>query len=530
MAIMYPKDLVAYKPTDSEREVYNALKEQLPDSFEVFYSFSWSYKNDKGKMEKSEADFIIVSPEYGFICLEVKGGSDMTIDIESGIWHLDDSYGGRDLERSPYEQAEQSMYFLKDVFKNINGINYPGIYAAGVVFPFYRIPNSPFISDRNEECTIDKSNMNNIKEKIIQLFNVWGRANYKARAFNESFHNAFVEMIKKKIAIEAAAGALIELKKSQLEIVNRAQDNYVYLLTNINQFYIKGGAGTGKTWMAIKMAKNEIEQGKKDVLIACYSKALSKMIKQFVPESIDVYDVETLFRKICKKEYKVIAPFFEGVEDNVLEDCKKYDAIYIDEAQDFSPEWAYVIRLLLKDEKKSRLGVFYDDVQIVRSESFADAFMIETPPFLLRENIRNTASIYDWATERTNLGKDVISNPVEGPKPGVEYMKGYKQLTNRLQNLLKEYLVDEDVKASSISILVDDKDEFMQKYSDGIAKWKFVTEKTENENEIFISNVENYKGLESDMVIYIHKEDISDNMNYIAYTRAKYYLIELILK
>ena len=150
MAKMYPNDLAAYKPNDSERTVYNALKEQLPDSFEVFYSFSWSYKDDKGRMQKSEADFVIVSPEYGFVCLEVKGGSDIQIDIDSKVWHLVDSYGGRDLECSPYEQAEKSMYFLNNTFKNMNGINYPGIYAAGVVFPFYKIPDSTLISDRNE--------------------------------------------------------------------------------------------------------------------------------------------------------------------------------------------------------------------------------------------------------------------------------------------------------------------------------------------------------------------------------------------
>ena len=49
MAIMYPKDLVAYFPTDSEREVYNQLRDQLPNSFEVFYSFKWSYMKE-GRM------------------------------------------------------------------------------------------------------------------------------------------------------------------------------------------------------------------------------------------------------------------------------------------------------------------------------------------------------------------------------------------------------------------------------------------------------------------------------------------------
>lgn len=526
---MYPKDLSAYKPKDSERAVYNCLRDQLPDSFEVFYSFSWSYKNERGEMQKSEADFVVVNPEYGYVCLEVKGGSDMRIDIESGVWHLVDSYGGRDLERSPYEQAEESMYFLNKAFRNASNVKFPGIFAAGVVFPFYDIPDSSFISNRNEECTIDKKDMDNIKNKIIQMFNAWGRNNHKASAFNKTYHKAFVEMIKKKIAISAAAGALIELKQSQLDIINRVQDNYAYFLSNIRQFYVRGGAGTGKTWLAINLANKEAKIENHDVLCVCASKPLAGIIKNNVSSKIDVYDIDTLFEMVACEGFNLEEPY-QGIEDNVREDCKKYDAIFIDEAQDFSPEWAYVIKILLKDEKQSRLGVFYDDVQILRNNSFGDTFMIDTPPFLLQENIRNTSSIYDWATERTNLGMDVISNPIQGPKPIVEYMKGYKQLTYRLQNLFKEYLVDEDVNNSSLSVLLDDVDEFMYYYRDGLASWTFSLERTIDEKKIFVSSVGDFKGLESDMVIYIHRDNVSDNLNYIAYTRAKYYLIELILK
>ena len=79
MAIMYPKTLAAYFPTWSEKIVFHALQEQLPDSFSVFYSVSWSRKHGE-KMEKSEADFIVMSPDYGFLCLEVKGGTSLKID------------------------------------------------------------------------------------------------------------------------------------------------------------------------------------------------------------------------------------------------------------------------------------------------------------------------------------------------------------------------------------------------------------------------------------------------------------------
>ena len=57
-----------------------------------------------------------------------------------------------------------------------------------------------------------------------------------------------------------------------------------------------------------------------------------------------------------------------------------------------------------------------------------------------------------------------------------------------------------------------------------------MTKRSDAEDEILVSSIGDFKGLESDMVIFIHQEDITSNLNYIAFTRAKYYLIELILK
>ena len=57
----------------------------------------------------------------------------------------------------------------------------------------------------------------------------------------------------------------------------------------------------------------------------------------------------------------------------------------------------------------------------------------------------------------------------------------------------------------------------MKKYTDGT-------------DEIKVSSVEDYKGLEADMIVYVHDKGTTDNLNYIAYTRARYYLMELIMK
>lgn len=172
----------------------------------------------------------------------------------------------------------------------------------------------------------------------------------------------------------------------------------------------------------------------------------------------------------------------------------------------------------------------HPDIPVVEMDTVRGLRTKEQVLLLLHENIRNTANIYKYATQETDLGTDVITNPVEGPTPKSENIADGKKLTQRLNNLLKEYLVDEGLNTTSLAILVDDADWFMEQYPEGIAKWKFIKQPVTNDDEVRVSSVLDFKGLESDMVIYVRHEDVSQNLNYIAYTRAKYYLLELIIK
>ena len=294
----------------------------------------------------------------------------------------------------------------------------------------------------------------------------------------------------------------------------------------MSRFYIKGGAGTGKTWIAKKMAIKCAEDQSQRVLFLCASKNLADKISEDMPENVHVKTMEEILHLISCGIEKYAAPLYEGVADSI-HSYPKYDAIYIDEAQDFTREWAVITNHMLREDS-SKLGVFYDDVQIFREDSFGNAFAIDGQPYLLRENIRNTANIYSWTSDKTNLGTDVIVNPIEGPTPVIEIIGDHFQLTHKLESLLKKFLDDEHLNNDSIVFITDNKTALLLEYESGIAKWKLVAHRPEAVNEIQVVSVEEFKGLESDMVVYIHGDDTTNNMNYIAYTRAKYYLIELI--
>lgn len=252
-------------PTDSERIVYYVLKNQLPDNYEVFYSVKWT-TYEEGSLVKSEADFIVTCSEHGFICLEVKGGTEIHRDGDS--WSVEDTFHGeRELTISPYDQAEKSMYYFYNTFSNKYNFKYNGIYGAGTVFPFYAIGEEHNLDNRHRKCTIDGNDMNDIYSKIKAMFKLWGGKTYGRNFYPISQHNALIELIRERIAISAAAGSLVKYKEQQLETINRVQDNYVYFLSNVRQFHIRGGAGTGKTWIAMKMALIEAKKPNSKVLL-----------------------------------------------------------------------------------------------------------------------------------------------------------------------------------------------------------------------------------------------------------------------
>ena len=522
MANMYPKNISEYMPTDSERIVYQELKNQLPDSFDVFYSVSWtSYQS--GRLVKSEADFIIASPDYGFLCLEVKGGNE--IRVEDNTWYLSDTvHGERKLNMSPYEQAEKNMYYFSKIFSEYSDIT-PLKYR--VVFPFYPVGENLELNNRDRACTIDSNDLNNLYDRIKKIFRLWGGNSYGRRFYPISQHQAFLELIRDRIAISAAAGALVRYKEQQLSVINRVQDNYIYFLTNVPQFYVHGGAGTGKTWIAMKMAKSEASMGKR-TLFVCASKVLAKMIASNIGDCVEVKDIHTLFSEVIKNFAEYKAPLFEGILKNLNVDCNKYDAIFVDEAQDFTEEWAEILKNMLVDSTASRFGIFFDDVQVLREESFGEGFGIIGAPYLLRENIRNTSNIYNWVAKKTKLGTDMIANPVEGPTPITEIIGEHGQLVLTLETYFRRYLEEEYLTNDSLVILSDKKEKLLYEFSDGIAKWKLVDGQATKKNEISVYSINEFKGLESNMVLYVHDVDATENANYIAYTRAKYYLIELV--
>ena len=511
MAIMYPADIENYNYQPSEKDFYLALKEQLSDKYHVFYSVRW-FDTVKEKRVDSESDFIVFDPSFGFLTIEVKGGTG--IDINDKQWTLLEEYPGqekakRDLKCSPYEQAEKSMRHFYDYFYEEFNQSFNGVYGFAVAFPRFGIVHKG-LAEVTPELTIDINDMNNLGAKINAIFHYWRNKRNLAAPFSSTQKQKFITLINKRISLSAAAGALIPIKEKEIKKLSIVQDSIIDLLYNYKQARIVGGAGTGKTHIAIKKANRDYLLGGK-VLFTCCSEHVADFARGILPSQVDCLSYEQLVKIIAGDKYDTLPKNENGYSNcfDLIDSSNtvpKYDTIVVDEAQDFDLSMGMTIRCLMKSETESSLYVFYDKNQNLFLQDFEDSFGITSQPFVLRYNIRNTAHIYQCAVEQSNLGEDTLANSLIGFKPEIYKFKNKLQALKMLTNIVNKLAQKELVPIESIVILSDLPQEDTILANESHVGAFEITKERGKKNSILFTTTKDFKGLESDVVIYLCRE------------------------
>jgi len=217
-----------------------------------------------------------------------------------------------------------------------------------------------------------------------------------------------------------------------------------------------------------------------------------------------------------------------------------FDAIVIDEAQDFHKNWCDCLQYLFLKYDDRTCYIFYDDNQTIFTSDrelpvvgLIGSAGLEDHIFRLKDNLRNTAAIHDYAVSKT--GKGTTSRPFEIPgiTPIETAVKSDAAARARvgqiLDNLVGTHRVDRDriVVLSNRSM---DKSVFAGSPAAGTFR---VTEGAgARDGWVRFRTIQKFKGLESDVVILVvHRRQqenearfLADELLYVGYTRAKHLL------
>ena len=99
--------------SDGEQIVYEALKQNLPDSYTVFHSFAW-LGSEKQRRSEGEADFVILHPVLGILAIEVKAGG---IAYAEGNWIQINRHSGEEKVIDPLGQAAESQHHIINLLR-----------------------------------------------------------------------------------------------------------------------------------------------------------------------------------------------------------------------------------------------------------------------------------------------------------------------------------------------------------------------------------------------------------------------------
>lgn len=326
------------------------------------------------------------------------------------------------------------------------------------------------------------------------------------------------------------------------------------------------------------------------ILILCYNISLSQGIKQLVqhmmsePDSLFDFDFDGQvqdnkdkmnnifvrnFHEWLKLDLKInetqIPHYIEKIDQGQAI-LPKYDAILIDEGQDFEPEWLHLVSKLLKAESQSLLLV-EDRAQSIYSRKRQDTGLsFQGRSKILSINYRNTAQIvkfaWDFYQKHSHLKSKVVQGEIEGveiippqstKRSGLEpailkpanFWDEMKIVTEQIKKLHEK----EGVPFSEMLILYRVKNTYKLSIIDIIKRslekeqlpfyWLTQDEKSKrnyqkDDNTVKISTIDSSKGLDFQAVFVVNVDNmpfpLEENKErevsllYIAMTRAKNYL------
>jgi hypothetical protein len=171
---------------------------------------------------------------------------------------------------------------------------------------------------------------------------------------------------------------------------------------------ISGCAGSGKTLLAIEKAIR-LDRGDFRTLILCRNPRLAAYIRETVSETeVEAWDFNAWIAQIVGRQVTITSGWSQydtPTEEELLlaweileGSDKRYDAILVDEAQDFSEDWWLPVEGALSEPRESAvLYLFFDDNQMLVPRKLK--YPVEIAEHSLAQNIRNAGKIFDFVAQ-----------------------------------------------------------------------------------------------------------------------------------
>ncbi len=536
MARMVPFPML---PTASsaERRLYEGFLEQLGDEYVIYHSVDWVLAG-RGGPEQGEADFVIAHPELGVLLLEVKGGG-ISYDPTTRRWTQTGRSGGHALEEDPFHQAKDGMHSLVRILEAQPGWGrWRPSYGYGVGFPDGRYdaaahPGAP------PGIAIDRDDLAHLADRVAQVMRYWFRA---SRRFGAEGMDALAMAL--GFRVEIRVPLKLRFDEEDKKIVELTQDQAWILafLTHRRRAAITGPAGCGKTMLALQIAERLATSGKR-TLLTCFNRRLAEHLGASA-EGTASLDVDH-FHRLCVRtaqEAGVTLPepseepgsrYYEHELPEALAEAAsrlgpRYDAIVVDEGQDFREWWWPALLSLHREPDEGTLFVFADDSQNLYGGSLPIPEEARLGP--IAHNLRNSRPIGEFVSIFYSGAEAPISKGPDGDPVEILGYRDDEDLAHLLAVVLRNLVEEEGVPLEDIALLTPSGRVKSRLRARGRVNGFRLSESVEP-GTLLATSVHAFKGLERPVVILAelgdkHQEDLHQYL-YVGGSRARNLLVVL---
>jgi hypothetical protein len=531
----------------AEVRVYDILDRQLPAAFTVFYSSPWIGTTPDGREIDGEADFVVAHPDLGLLVIEVKGGAVLR-DGTTGQWRTRDGYGITHRIKNPVEQARGGKYQLLKKLRD-SDLWRPRFIRGrhGVILPDSERPSWDLGADMPLSIFAFEDDTPHLGEWVRhRLSSEEEEGEKQEQPLGRDGVSALEKLLARSFILRTPLRNVLAQEDQRILVLTEEQFQILDGLEDHTRYAIAGGAGTGKTILAVEKATRLARAGQR-TLLTCYNRPLAEYLRRACTGMDHL--VVTSFHEFCGTMASRAGIHIEEQDDEssqvrsgdfyrtILPEAlmraieqlpgERFDAIVVDEGQDFAPEWWIPLELCLKDVDAGVLYIFYDDNQRVTDGAARFPDSLPQAPFRLTRNLRNTKPIFDTSLPFYGGGTARSSGPEGRPVQWIECGQG-DFIRDTLVRLLGGLTKTEGIPAEEIAVLAGSKATLGVLESGGVlGRYPVSSADDPPKNTIVLDTVRRFKGLERSVVVLIHPGEMLNDpeLLYVAITRARLHLM-----
>lgn len=260
-----------------ERDVFNMFASG-PDDWVILHSLDLAPFN---RGIRTEVDFVALVPDTGIVCIEVKSQKDISF--------KDDCWYPPEIKRSPFKQATDGRYTFHRRLTKI-----APMYRETPVVHLCIFPNARF--DLSANLSVQPWEL--MDERVFRSFGTAKQfcADLKSRMLSGISSDSRLIPLKSRMSedrLEAIVGLCvpvqrhhpnrrseIERRERDAERVLREQQKAVLRLSFLNrQLIVDGPAGTGKTLIAMEIARRKAAQGARTGIF-CFNRLVGNWMRE----------------------------------------------------------------------------------------------------------------------------------------------------------------------------------------------------------------------------------------------------------